>query len=280
MPDTGHFFREVDCGAGERRPAAWKIMRHSRRAIAVAILQGLIRDASIAGAFGIVSLNNPLDEKSYLMRATEPVACSSSSSSRTFSSRRTRATMRRRRGRRRRCAACQAAPTAVTDGMSSEQAFAAGGAEKVAELLAVENPGEVFYNRVGAINRDLSVLMANVLAEERLREQLAAGNKRKRRRVTPLPSPPSPPAEEVVQDREGKNRQRGTTAVKSLLNRAFERCSRGRWGGVDGGDDGGDSPGLAKGPPSDERQEGQEGEEESGLIILDAFAASGVRALR
>lgn len=252
-------------------------MRHSRRAIAVAILQGLIRDASIAGAFGVVPFNSSADKKSFFMQATEPVACSSSSSNRTYSSRRTRATMRRKR----RCAACQAAPTAVTDDMSSEQAFAVGGAEKVAELLAAENPGEVFYNRVGAINRDLSVLMANVLAEERLREKLAAGNKRKRKRATPLPPPHSPPAEEVVQgNRAGKNRRRGAAAVRVLLNRALERCSRGRWGGVEGTDGGGASPVLAKGHSSDARQKGQEEEEEGGLVILDAFAASGVRALR
>lgn len=244
-------------------------MRRSRRAIAVAILQGVMKNASIADTFSVFSLKHTANGTNYFLRATEQVGTSGRSR---YSSPPTRATTRRRR-----CAACQAAPSDVTDGMSREQIFAAGGAEKIAELLAAENPSGIFYNRVGAINRDLSVLMANVLAEERLQEKLAAGKKRKGRQAPPIPSRSSP-AEGIAHSKAAKNRRR--RGVRALLNWALERCSRRGWGGVEGDDGGAAAALFTRGHSSDALQEEQEEEEESGLVILDAFAASGVRALR
>lgn len=114
------------------------------------------------------------------------------------------------------------------------------GAEDVAERLAggeglncddgvVHSSGKagVFYNRVGAINRDLSVLMANVLAEERIAGRY--GKKKKRRRMR------STPATSATADN-GAAKSSGVTSAGDV--------------------------------------------EEEGLVVLDAFAASGVRALR
>lgn len=114
-----------------------------------------------------------------------------------------------------------------------QQQHSFAGAEDVAERLAGgerlksttgNSSAGVFYNRVGAISRDLSVLMANVLAEERM---AASGRTRKT-----------------------KNAVEATTAA-SL---------------------GEDSSGA--------RTNAGDGTERNGLVVLDAFAASGVRALR
>ncbi|CAM9865018.1 unnamed protein product, partial [Laminaria digitata] len=63
--------------------------------------------------------------------------------------------------------------SATATSNSSESYSSYGGAEGIAQRLAEGGDGGaagVFYNRVGAINRDLSILMANVLAEERSKE--------------------------------------------------------------------------------------------------------------
>lgn len=107
------------------------------------------------------------------------------------------------------------------------------GAEDIVERLAGgkrlnsstgDSNAGVFYNRVGAIGRDLSVLMANILAEERM---AASGRTRK-----------------------NKNAE-GATIADSL---------------------GEDGSGALIGAG--------DGAESNGLAVLDAFAASGVRALR
>ncbi|CAM9448333.1 unnamed protein product [Ectocarpus sp. 6 AP-2014] len=168
---------------------------------------------------------------------------------------------------------CWAAATAVG---CSEETFATGGAERVAELLAGESAGEgaVFYNRVGAINRDLSVLMANVLAEERVRERLA-GKKRKRRQIPPTSRPS--PADGTLRSRSslahgmahsGEARSSKVWGVRAFVKGALGRLSRGCWGG-----------GVAR-VSNNEDQQDEPREDEDGLLILDAFAASGVRALR
>lgn len=152
---------------------------------------------------------------------------------------------------------------------SDHQVFAEGGAEKIAELLAGESAGEgaVFYNRVGAINRDLSVLMANVLAEERLKESLA-GRKRKKWKE-PLPSQPSP--DDAIKQCDSA-RRRSRWGVRAFLSGALARSSRGRWGGSD-------ATVLAEGRPTRDTRP-HETDTDEGLVVLDAFAASGVRALR
>lgn len=129
-----------------------------------------------------------------------------------------------------------------------------GGAEGIAQRLAEGGDGGaaagVFYNRVGAINRDLSILMANVLAEERLRE----GSKRKQRKARRLlavssSSPVGHPADETR---------------------------------VEGGGDtrADDAAGLREKSAEESRSKGVEEDEDEGMAVLDAFAASGVRALR
>lgn len=136
------------------------------------------------------------------------------------------------------------APTAaeVNEQQPQQQRNVFLGAEDVSERLArgeklsgdngvIRSTGKagVFYNRVGAINRDLSVLMANVLAEERMvgRDR----RKKKRRRMGPTPA----------------------TSATVDNNAAFI---------------------------SGETSAGEGDAEKEGLVVLDAFAASGVRALR
>ena len=152
---------------------------------------------------------------------------------------------------------------------SGEQVFAEGGAEKIAELLAGESTGEgaVFYNRVGAINRDLSVLMATVLAEERLKESLA-GKKRKKRKA-PLPSQPSPD-DGIGQDE--ATRRKSRWGVRSFFRGALGRSSRGRCSS--------DSAKVSTEEHAIDTRTPEPDGDEDGLVILDAFAASGVRALR
>ena len=128
-----------------------------------------------------------------------------------------------------------------------------GGAEEVARRLAESDGGEgagVFYNRVGAINRDLSILMANVLAEERLKEDSKRKEQKARRLILSnvnLTSPVDHPNEtNIIGD------VRADNAVG--LN---------------------DVVGLTA-----QFAEGVEDDEYGGMAVLDAFAASGVRALR
>lgn len=217
-------------------------MWHSRRAIALSLLPGLVLDDCVVDAFG--GSSNRYRPQHARLTVHSSKTCT---------------------------AARDAAAAADTGG---ERAFATGGAERVAELLAGESAGEgaVFFNRVGAINRDLSVLMANVLAEERLRERLAGGRRRskKRRRAPPLP-PQSSLADDV--ERQGAGQSSGRWGVTALFSGALRRFSRRRLDGKGG------ATGLH---PSDGRGvgAGEEQENEDELVVLDAFAASGVRALR
>lgn len=128
----------------------------------------------------------------------------------------------------------------------------AAGAEDFAECLARDESCSadarggigVFYNRVGAINRDISVLVANVFAEERLKEQRARKSRKRR--------PPSA----------------GPDPIKA---------------GAETGSYGNDAAGGMGVGATGTKEEGgeeKEEEEEEGLVVLDAFSASGVRALR
>lgn len=211
-----------------------------RQAITLLLLQGLVKHGWV-GAFRGASLRG----NGHSLRATRSTVCSS------------------------RCTTRDAATAAVAS--SGEQVFAEGGAEKLAELLAGESAGEgaVFYNRVGTINRDLSVLMATVLREERLKESLAG--KRRKKRKSQLPSQPLPD-DAVAQGEAARKRRRW--GMGSFLGGALGRFLRGRWGG--------DSVKVSAGEeehPRDMRPQ-EPDEDENGLVVLDAFAASGVRALR
>lgn len=124
----------------------------------------------------------------------------------------------------------------------------AAGAEDFAECLARDESCSadarggigVFYNRVGAINRDISVLVANVFAEERLKEQRARKNRKRR---------PS---------------SAGLDPIKAGAETGYGNDAA---GGMDVG-------------ATETKEEGGGEEEEEGLVVLDAFSASGVRALR
>lgn len=110
--------------------------------------------------------------------------------------------------------------------------YPAVSAEDIAGRLAgAENQtngaGGVFYNRLAAIGRDLSVLMASILVEERMRKLRL---------------------EKFKPDlNEGRHHSAGTARMD---------------------------------PSVDWRELAAETRDEHGLVILDAFAASGVRALR
>lgn len=148
------------------------------------------------------------------------------------------------------------------------QTLPAGGAEGIiASLVGRDEEGRsgkgaedmigVFYNRVGTINRDLSVLMANVLAEERLKERMVRKKRKRKRRAhtSPLGAPAAPDVLESSGDG-------GCNAVVSPEHIAEKPQHQ--------------SSGEEQ---MEEEDEGDE-EDEEGLVILDAFAASGVRALR
>lgn len=142
------------------------------------------------------------------------------------------------------------------------------GAEYVAEQLVAGvkrnagNPGNdenedgagvgVFYNRVGAINRDLSVLMANVLAEERMSESnlkdTINSSVKKRARTASIGDG-------------GSGDDRGGDAQEQQIH------------ATDSSRDAGEEMGLRE-------LSAAATSNESGLLVLDAFAASGVRALR
>lgn len=226
-----------------------------KRALVAAFGQALLKHGRWTNSFA--------DSAAKMVPAIDTLSKCSSPQSKS-----TAAVARRARGR----TGCWAAATVGC----SEEAFATGGAERVAELLAGESAGEgaVFYNRVGAINRDLSVLMANVLAEERVREQLA-GKKRKKRQIPPT-SRPSPAdgtlrsraslADDVTQG--GAARSSKGWGVRAFVKGALGRLSRGCWGG-----------GVERVSNNEDQQE-EPREDEDGILILDAFAASGVRALR
>lgn len=226
-----------------------------KRALVAAFGQALIKHGRWTNSFA--------DSAAKTAAATDTMGKSSSQSQGTAA-----AVARRARGR----TGCGAAATVSC----SEEAFAAGGAERVAELLAGESAGEgaVFYNRVGAINRDLSVLMANVLAEERVRERLA-GKKRKKRQIPSTSRPP--PADGTLRSRASladDKTQRGAArsskgwGVRAFVKGALGRLSRGCWGGD------------VERVSNNEDQQEEPREDEDGLLVLDAFAASGVRALR
>lgn len=123
------------------------------------------------------------------------------------------------------------------------------GAEDVAEQLAggeglaraeegadITSNAGVFYNRVGAINRDLSVLMVNVLAEERIAER----DSKERERTEHFRASTSMP------------KGSGGGACVALQNKTVGASGTGAANYVN----------------------------QEGLVVLDAFAASGVRALR
>lgn len=220
--------------------AVWTIMR--RQAITLLLLQGLVKHGWVT-AFRVSSPRHSAEGMAiwgtddHSCRATRPTDCSF-----------------------RRCSTRDATPVVS----SGEQVFAVGGAEKIAELLAGDSAGEgaVFYNRVGAINRDLSVLMANVLAEERLKEGLAAKKRIKRKALPPQQPPPD---DGFVQG--GGTRRRNRWGVKAFLSGALGRSSSGPWVGS--------SATVLAG-----KRQQEPDEDEGGLVVLDAFAASGVRALR
>lgn len=108
------------------------------------------------------------------------------------------------------------------------QKYVAGAEEIVERLVNDKDCGAgVFYNRVGSIGRDLGVLMANVLAQERLNERHRGVRKKRLWFV----------------DDEATARSSDTT--HTTVYNAAEEC-----------------------------------EKQEGLVVLDAFAASGVRALR
>ena len=111
------------------------------------------------------------------------------------------------------------------------------GAEEIVERLVREKSEDtaVFYNRVGALSRDLSVLMASVFAEERLKE-------RHRADMT-INNGLSGPDGETRRPNNGKKPADPLHAVKKGRGNELH-------------------------------------EEQQGLMVLDAFAASGVRALR
>ncbi|CAN0103596.1 unnamed protein product, partial [Ectocarpus sp. 12 AP-2014] len=226
-----------------------------KRAIVAAFGQALLKHGRWTNSFA--------DNAAKIVPAIEILSKCSSQPSKS-----TAAVARRARGR----TGCWAAATVG----GSEDAFATGGAERVAELLAGESAGEgaVFYNRVGAINRDLSVLMANVLAEERVRERLA-GKKRKKRQIPPTSRPS--PADSTLRSRAsladyvtqgGAARSSTSWGVRAFVKGALRRLSRGYWGG-----------GVERVSNNADQQE-EPREDEDGILILDAFAASGVRALR
>ena len=134
---------------------------------------------------------------------------------------------------------------------SSNESY--GGAEGVAQRLAEGGDGGaagVFYNRVGAINRDLSILMANVLSEERARE----GSKRKKRKARRLLSASSSSPVDHLTDETGAEGEGDTHAD--------------------------DTVGSGEQSLEELRLKGTHEDEDEGLTVLDAFAASGVRALR
>lgn len=103
------------------------------------------------------------------------------------------------------------------------------GAEEIVERLVHDKDcgAGVFYNRVGSIGRDLGVLMANVLAQERSKERHRGGRK------------------------------------KGLLFTGDEATAR-----------------TSDMTPTAIYTASEEREKQEGLVVLDAFAASGVRALR
>lgn len=226
-----------------------------KRALVAAFGQALIKHGRWTNSFA--------DSAAKFLPAIDTLGkCSSRSKS-------TAAVARRARGR----TGCGAAATVSR----SEDAFVTGGAERVAELLAGEGAGEgaVFYNRVGAINRDLSVLMANVLAEERVRERLAG--KRSKKRPIPPTSRPSPADGTLRSSRaslaggvtqSGAAKSRKGWGVRAFAKVALGRLSRRCWGG-----------GVERVSNNEDQQE-EPREDEDGLHVLDAFAASGVRALR
>ncbi|CAB1121059.1 unnamed protein product [Ectocarpus sp. CCAP 1310/34] len=223
--------------------------------------------SALVAAFGQALLKQSRWTNSFADNAAKMVPAIDTLSKCSFpQSKSTGAVARRARGR----TACWAVATVGC----SEEAFATGGAERVAELLAGESAdeGAVFYNRVGAINRDLSVLMANVLAEERVRERLA-GKKRKKRQIPPTSRPSS--ADGTLRSRASlvDDVTQGGTASKGwgvwlFAKGALGRLSRGCWGG-----------GVERVSNNEDQQEAPR-EDEDGILILDAFAASGVRALR
>lgn len=220
-----------------------------RQAVTLLLLQGLVKHGWVA-AFRVAPPRHA-GEGTTLLRKTGHSS--------------TRSTVRSRS-----CTTSREAAATTALASSGEQVFAEGGAEKIAELLAGESAGEgaVFYNRVGAINRDLSVLMATVQAEERLKESLA-GKKRKRRKA-PLPSQPS--LDDGIAQGEATTRRRSRWGVRSFFRGALGRSSKGRRGGGNAKVSTEEHPRDTRTPKADE--------DDDGLAILDAFAASGVRALR
>ncbi|CAM9211889.1 unnamed protein product [Hapterophycus canaliculatus] len=238
-------------------------MRYDKGAIAAASAQALVLYGHGTHSFGVADGTAKFSQR--INRFTIQ-------NMRTCASRPTKATVSRNNDPAREVA------TSAADDTGSEQIFAAGGAEQIAELLAGENSsaGGVFYNRVGAINRDLSILMANVLAEERRKETLVGG-KRKKRRTQTLESG-STSMDEIKQT--DVARSGGRWGVGTLFKGVLRRLSQGRLRGyARGRADRGDATVFGGGDRSEEQREGRE-EDGEGLVVLDAFAASGVRALR
>lgn len=194
-------------------------MRHARRAVALAVLQNLTKHDHVVDALGVIPPKHSVGGTTAgFSRASAHI------------------------DRARPITTVRSSFKPEAKGSSNEERAFAGGAEDVAAWLAggEGSTGGVFYNRVGAINRDLSVLLANVLAEERLHERSSRKSRRRRR-----PTPPfSPPTDDL--SRTGAVRNSGTRGTNDALD---------SW-------------------------EEENEEDEGGLVVLDAFAASGVRALR
>lgn len=207
-------------------------MRYTRRAVALALLFNLAEHRRVVGAFAgpVLYKHSTYRKPTSLLRERARAASNTSL----------------------RCRVQTNSLTVLTEDGIQEQQIFSGGAEKIAEHLAKGDDGGAgaFYNRVGVINRDLSVLMATVLSEERLKERDAKKNARLRKISSPVP---------LLSD-SAENETTGSNDD--------DRCNT-----KDSGEH----------PAEDQRQQLMEEEEEEGkegLVVLDAFAASGVRALR
>lgn len=213
--------------------------RQTRRAVVMAVVQTMLKNSRATDAFSAIASKHStssMETGVHLARARAGGCIHLA---------RARAGGCRPAGEGTRCVKREASAT------SSNESY--GGAEGVAQRLAEGGDGGaagVFYNRVGAINRDLSILMANVLAEERSRE----GSKRKKRKArrllsAPCSSPVDHPVDETGAEGEGDTRADGVVGSREQS-------------------------------PEELRLEGTKGDEDEGMAVLDAFAASGVRALR
>lgn len=206
-------------------------MRHTRRTVPVAMAVALIKHGQVSDAFGALLPTCPA--KRTIQRFLRTPA-------RVGSTRHSRPTTSTLLHVNREAAE-------VDD--NKEHVFP-GGAEEIAERVTrgCDDGAGVFYNRVAAVSRDIGVLMANVLAEERSKEREA--KKRRGQIRTPLFSSP---VGDPAQPGAARTSNGGDVSTTELRAHAAEEK---------------------------EHRKYKEEEEEEGLVVLDAFAASGVRALR